>query len=68
VKLAGIVTHSTLITRDTKCAYVWTLMGTYSKLVDLMHLSIFLALLQDPCDDQLKWPLWGDCEVKLLQL
>ena len=30
------------------------------------HLSVYLSLMKGPYDDQLKWPLNGHCEVKLL--
>jgi len=30
------------------------------------HLSVYLYLMKGPHDDQLKWPLRGHCEVKLL--
>ena len=30
------------------------------------HLSVCLSLMKGPYDDQLKWPLKGHCEVKLL--
>ena len=30
------------------------------------HLSVGLVLMKGPYDDQLRWPLKGHCEVKLL--
>jgi len=59
IKLTGIVNHSMLITRDTKCVCAaggW--IGGY--------MSIQLFLMKGPYDDKLRWPLKGQCEVKLL--
>ena len=63
-KKLHIVCYSILVKKDTRCAYLFTLM-TALKVKEATHMSVFLHVMKGPYDDHLSWPLEGGFEANL---